>query len=112
VLADANDYHLARHLISGPLSRQLGGGLSDPARRFLQQIEQKFGSREFTSREAIQNTKASKRSVYGWLAELFDAGAARVVEAPKGPKPGVWQVVGWSDEAITSLPTAKELFPC
>jgi hypothetical protein len=113
VLADRHDYEIARRLVTGPLSRQLGGNLSDPARRFFDKLAPLFGDAQFTAAEAVAKTKAGKRSAYGWLSELNDAGVVKIVESQHGPKPAVWQIIGSADDVQgpTILPPAEQVFP-
>lgn len=98
VLANQDDYQLARSLMVAPLSRQLGGGLSDPARRFAESIYPIIGQREFTVRDARKQSKGSERAVRGWLAELLEAGLAQVVTPASGPRAASWQIVTTPDE--------------
>lgn len=69
LLAEADDYQLARYLLLKPLGRLLGGRLSDPALRFYGRLQGWFGPQEvFTTRQAARAETASKSAVYGWPA--------------------------------------------
>jgi len=113
ILADANDYQLARRLLSGPLARQLGGGLSEPAKRFLVRLSPVVKSEPFTTRDIRKHLKDASRSVSGWLTELADLGAANVIEPQHGPKPAIWKLVGTLDDLVVGdmLPPMSVLFP-
>jgi hypothetical protein len=112
VLADPSDYHLTRHLLAGPLARQLGGGLSDPAKRFFDRLAPKVGNGTFSTKDARQHVHGSRASVYGWLSELAEAGVMQMVEAQRGPRPASWQIVGPIEGAVPKLlPATEELFP-
>jgi hypothetical protein len=53
LLAAADDYQLARHLLGLPMARQLGGRISEPAMRFLERLREWFGAAEiFTTPDA------------------------------------------------------------
>jgi hypothetical protein len=112
VLADANDYHLARWLLRGPLARQLGGALSDPAKRFIERLQPVFGNEAFSPRAVREHIKGCRSSIYGWLNELAEAGLAKVVEPPRGPNPAIWQFTGTAADVAdhSMLPSTEELF--
>ena len=73
LIATAEDYQIARHLLLKPMARLLGNGLSEPARRFFDRL-QAWASGTFTSAEAKKRERNSKSSVHGWLNELHEAG--------------------------------------
>jgi len=53
LVAEPNDYQLARYLLLNPLGRLLGGRLSDPAARFHTRLRERFvGGATFTRRDA------------------------------------------------------------
>lgn len=114
LLADFGDYILAHHLLAGPLSRSLGGRLSDAAVRFhVRLIGYVKQGQAFTSRDIVAHERgtASKRAVYGWLSELHDAGLIDLIEAGRGPKPATWKLTGLDPDQATGnpLPTPAEL---
>ncbi len=93
LLAAADDYQLARHLLGLPMARQLGGRISEPAMRFLERLREWFGAEEiFTTPVAKRKESRSKSSVYGWLAELHDAGMVDKVEAQRGNRAAQWRL--------------------
>jgi len=110
LVAEADDYRLARHLLLNPLGRLLGGRLSDPAARFYGRLRERVAVEQtFTSREAKRDETASRRSVYGWINELHDAGRVELVEVSRGNKPSTWRLA----EAETDrpvLPTEAQVF--
>jgi len=91
--------------------KQHGGGLSDPARRFLERLQQRV-SGTFTSSEAKERETGSKSSVYGWLHELHEAGFLELVDARRGSAPAKWEFAGKTpdDAEITILPTVEQAF--
>ena len=114
LIASADDYQLARHLLAKPFGRLLGGRLSDPARRFLERLQQWYSlGSVFTAREAVRQEKASKSSVYGWVAELHDAGLLTQAEPGRGRAAAKWQLSAEGLEAEDSalLPRCETLFP-
>lgn len=112
--AEPDDYQLARHLLARPMERLLGGRLSDPARRFLDRLREWFAPEEpFSKREVVQHETGSRSSVYGWLAELADAGAVELVEEQRGRLPAKWKLGQGSGDADEGgmLPTLEQVFP-
>jgi hypothetical protein len=93
LLASADDYQLARHLLGLPMARQLGGRISEPAARFLGRLRGWFEPEEtFTSRDAKAKESQARSSVYGWLAELHEAGAVDKVAVQRGNQPAQWRL--------------------
>jgi hypothetical protein len=93
LLAAADDYQLARHLLGLPMARQLGGRISEPAMRFLERRRGWFASEQtFTTRDVKEKESQSKSSVYGWLAELHDGGMVDRVEEGRGNKAAQWRL--------------------
>jgi hypothetical protein len=93
LLAAADDYKLARHLLGLPMARQLGGHISDPATRFLERLREWFGPEEtFTTRDAKGKESRSSSSVYGWLGELHEGGMVDRVEAQRGNRAAQWRL--------------------
>jgi len=107
-----DDYQLAQHLLARPFARQLGGGLSDPARRYFERLEA-WVSGEFTTRDARKKDSASGRAVTGWLSELADVDVVDQLEPHKGSKPARWKLTGVapSDAAgdCPTLPTVEDV---
>jgi hypothetical protein len=111
LLANATDYQIARRLIAKPFALSLGGGVSDSARRFFQSLK-KWANREFTSAEAKRKGSAGKSSVYGWLSELHEAGAIKLVEARRGRTPARWKLTGSEPEPTAAIiPPIEDIFP-
>jgi hypothetical protein len=112
LVATAEDYHLARRLMTKPLSRLLSGKVSDPARRFYDRLSN-WVRGEFTSKEAKSHETGSKSAVYGWLTELYEAGIIEMVEAPRGRSPARWRLTSTVPEDALSfgLPTVEDVFP-
>ncbi len=112
LVAEPDDYQIAQHLLAKPLGRLLGGRLSDPAARFLERLRGWVASGDsFTGREAAREETASRRSVYGWLSELHDAGRVEQVEAARGSRAAVWRLADGGTEAdCPILPTKEQIF--
>jgi len=105
------DYQIARRLAAKPFARSVGGGVSDAARRLFDRM-QSWASGEFTSKDVVDHGEASKSSVYGWIAELYTAGALEQTEAPRGRSPARWRLTGRTpDVGESSLPTVEDVFP-
>src|SRR5262249_50880134 len=95
-----------------PMARLLGDKVSDPARRFYDRLA-KWATGEFTTSEAKGRETSSKSAVYGWLAELHDAGLLEMVEAPPGRTPARWKLTGneLNDGGPVGLPRVEDVFP-
>lgn len=90
--ATTDDYEIARHLLAGPLSRLLGGRISDPAQRFRERLSKRFKPEQpFTTTEASKRD-AQQRTVSGWLGELCGADMVSQVAEHRGSKPAVWKI--------------------
>jgi hypothetical protein len=114
LVAEADDYQIARHLLLKPLGRLLGGRLSDQVRRFYERLREWFPAEEtFTTREAARQETASRASVYGWIGELWDAGRLEQVEEGRGRKPAKWRLTaeGLEPEEAVLLPAVEKVFP-
>ena len=113
LVAEADDYALARHLLAGPMARQLGGRVSEPAARFLGRLKEWFGDGTFSKPEAKRREKGSQSSVYGWVSELVGAGLVEQVKAQRGNQAARYRV---SDDApdpdaLAVLPPVEKVFP-
>jgi hypothetical protein len=112
LLATLEDYQLAHHLLSKPLGRQLGGGLSDPASRFFNRMKQWTGADAFTTTEAKSRETSSKSAVHAWLAELYEAGVIEQTEPPRGRSAARWRLISESPHPTgTALPAVERVFP-
>ena len=112
LLADIGDYQLARHLLVGPMARQLGGCVSEPARRFLERLLEWFGSATFTTTEARKRETGSRTAAYGWLIELAAGGLVEQLSESRGSKPPTWKVAdndGGHDAAEGVLPPVEKV---
>jgi hypothetical protein len=109
--ATADDYQIVCHLLAKPLTRALGGGVSEPARRFHDRLLERWKASEtFTTRDAYKSESVSERAVRGWLSELHRAGAIELVETAKGNRSTTWKVIAKSYDAAGSvLPELQEL---
>ncbi|MCL4205539.1 MAG: hypothetical protein KJ000_23910 [Pirellulaceae bacterium] len=116
IIATADDYQIARRLLAKPFSRQLGGGISDSAMRFMSRLSWPVGQ-EFTTSEAFDRVKKefSRRAVTGWLIELADVGVLQQVELGKGSRPAKWKRTGTDPDEVAvgrgAMPDVGELFP-
>jgi hypothetical protein len=116
LVATADDYQLARHLLAGPMSRLLGGRISESARRFYDRLAGRFAvDQKFTTTEAANSESVSRRAVTGYLVELCDVGAVAQIEAHKGNKPATWKMTAASlddnDNDCPELPALDDVFP-
>jgi len=112
LLADPDDYNLARHLLAVPIARQLGGRVSDGAVRFLDRLRAWFSAGdEFTTADAKKHETQSKSSVYGWVNELHDAGLLEKVAEHRGNSPAKYRLTAESadPDAAAVLPPVEKV---
>jgi hypothetical protein len=98
LLATADDYRVARHLLAGPMGRLLTGQLTDGGARYFERLTD-WAKSDFTTTEAVRKENFSDRMVRDWLRELQRHGAVKLVEEHRGTKPAVWRLTGDSPEA-------------
>ncbi len=114
LIATAEDYRRARHLLAKPMSRSLGRRLSDSAQRLCERL-QHGATGKFTTRDVIQREKATGRAIRGWLSEMHDAGVLEQAEPSRGNIPAKWRWGKVSLEEIDNdcpdLPTVDSVFP-
>jgi hypothetical protein len=117
LVAQPVDYHLARYLLLKPLARLLRDGISDPARRFYEALAKRWPYTagevaSFKTTDAKKLATSSKSAVYGWLADLHDAGAVELVEEGRGRKPATWRLTATppAEGAGLALPAVEVLF--
>jgi hypothetical protein len=109
VTAAFNDYAVAEQLARGPLGAA-ACGIGDGARKFLDQLREKFGEGEFTTTDAQKLGGASPRTLFGRLIELNGAGAIEQTAAPKGRVPAKWKLTGANPDAGDGvIPTVKQV---
>ena len=74
------------------MARQLGSSISDPAARFSTRLREWFGGAVFTTPTAKAKETRSKSSVYGWVAELHEAGLLTKQQRQRGSQAAEWQL--------------------
>ena len=113
LVAEADDYALARRLLAGAMARQLGGRISEPAARFLGRLREWFGDSEFTKPEAKRREEGSQSSVYGWVSDLVGAGLVEQVEAQRGNQAARYRLSADAPDpdALAVLPPVEGVFP-
>jgi hypothetical protein len=111
LLATAADYTNARLLLTGPLNRIVGTGVSEAALRFYERLKARVQQTEFTATDAVRHETVARSAVYGWLRELHEAGLVDQLTPAVGKKPAFWQVSQRSVETTTAwLPTEAAVF--
>jgi hypothetical protein len=127
VIATRADYELAARLLGGPMSRLLGGAVSEPARRFWERLKGWFppgpadspftagpaAGCQFTAADAATREDTSRAAVYGWIGELYRCGALVQVEQARGRHAAVWRLAAADLELAAGavLPAVAEVFP-
>ncbi len=105
IVAEVDDYAVARHVFGHAIERSLGLVLSNGARRFLRRLHDRYLYGDFTSVDAVHDDGFEKSQVYGWLAELFEHGLTEKVEdggwSNSGRKPTVWRLAQDAGKLVT-----------
>ena len=110
--ATIDDYRIARRLLAGPMSRAIGGALTNAAAKLGERLRQAYGTDIFNTTQALQDDKIikSRGKMSEYLTTLLTAGVVELVELGRGNKPSKWQVVGDPPTAeATWLPEADAL---
>jgi hypothetical protein len=112
VIANRVDYRAAAVLLAEPMDRLLGGGISEPARRFADRLQGWFEDQTFTARQAKARETTSRTSVQGWLNELHAVGLVERVAEAQGSQAAKWRHTGQDagQDAAGVLPTDEDVF--
>jgi hypothetical protein len=112
VIADRADYAVAVCLLTGAMRRLLGGGISEPARRFAERLGGWFGTSTFTIQAAAKKETTSRRSCYVWVGELREAGVVERVTEAAGNTAATYRLTELDPNKATAytLPAADEVF--
>jgi hypothetical protein len=112
VIAERTDYEIAALLLTGAMRRLLGVGISEPAKRFSDRLRGWFPTETFTASQAAKQEVCSRRSVYGWISELVDAGAVEMVSEKVGRTAATYRLTTLDPHTATaySLPPTDEVF--
>src|SRR5262249_43827571 len=98
-------------LVAGALGRLLGSGVSEPAGRFAERLAEWFkGGSTFTVRGAAKREENCRRSVYGWVRELCDAGVLERVTEAIGKTAATCRLSGVGPDKTAGLPDPKTVF--
>jgi hypothetical protein len=93
IVATGDDYEIVYKLVSGPMSRLLGSGLSQATRRFFRRLKRWAKDNTFATSEARRRERHSKASVCEWLRDLEQNGIVGVVEQARGNRPTRWRIL-------------------
>ena len=113
VVAQPEDYWLARLLLQEVLARSLGHKAADALKRFAKRLRDLTG--EHTARELAQRMNISERTVREHLHSLLEQGAIEQTHLARGPNPAQWlihddiQVREQSDALLPSVETVCEV---
>ena len=111
IIAELDDYGIARDVFGHAIERSLGLVLSDGARRFLHRLKSRYSFESFKGSEAERDDSFGKSQVYGWLSELADQGLIIKVEdcgySQHGRTAAVWRIVQGAYDAIATEDTAE-----
>lgn len=90
IIAQAEDYWLARLVLDEAMSRTLGRKSADALRRFVERIKQHTG--EFTAKEIAKLLNTSDRTVREHLQTLAEMGLVKQTREGRGQSPALWLI--------------------
>ncbi len=115
LVAQPEDYWLARTLLSEVFARSLGQQPADGLRRFVEQLRDLQISGEYTAKELAKPCGRSERTVREYLQELLKLSRIEQTQAARGQLPARWLIradVGLDDEAADFLPAVADVCEC
>ena len=90
IVAQAEDYFLARLLLDEVFGQSLGRKASEALKRFVARLRKLTG--EHTAKELAQAMNMSERTVREHLAELLERGLVTQSTPARGPIPAGWMI--------------------
>ena len=90
IVAQPEDYWLARMLLQEVLARSLGHKAADALKRFVKRLRNVTG--EHTAKELTQRMNISERTVREHLHALLEQGAIEQTVPARGPIPAKWLI--------------------
>jgi hypothetical protein len=106
LIATADDYAIAKRILTHPLGESLGVKASAAA--FYKKLADRYQSKGFSTAEVQKFDPAGERTIRTWLAQLAEHGCVEQVEPGKGPKPATWILNGKTPEE-TVLPEPEAI---
>lgn len=110
IIAVAEDYSIARGLLSESLAGSLCGKPAAALRRFVGELKRLTG--ELTTKEIAKQLKTSERTTRERLNELHAAGQIEQTQAPRGPTPARWRIennIRLPDDTVDLLPSVADV---
>ena len=110
IIAQAEDYWLARFLLKEVLARSLGHQAAEALKRFAKRLRNFTG--EHTAKELSQAMKISERTVRENLNALLEQGAIEQTSPGRGPIPAKWLVradIELREPDNNPLPSVKDV---
>jgi DNA primase len=90
VIAQPEDYWLARQVLDEAMSRALGQKSADALRRFVERVKDHTG--EFTAKELAKLLNTSDRTVREHLQTLAELGLLKQMREGRGQIPAMWLI--------------------
>lgn len=115
IVAQPEDYWLARLLLRDVLARSLGQRPADALRRFVERLQQERLSGEYTGQEIAKRLHMNERTVREHLNELLKLNRIEQTQAPRGPIPARWLIraeIGLDDPGDELLPSVANVCGC
>jgi len=106
IVANKDDYELARSLLSEPLGRSLGGELSAAVVRFWNQLRN-LDLEIFTAPEVAKAIGINEHTARDHLHLLHEEGVVELIEQNRGRVPSKWDM----DRDATLSHTDRSLLP-
>lgn len=115
VVAQPEDYWLARILLAGAFARSLEQQPGDGLRRFVEQLRERQLSGIYTAHEIAKVCRRSDRTVREYLQELLTRNKVEQTQAARGQSPAHWCIpadLTLEEDFTTFLPSVGEVCGC
>lgn len=115
IVAQPEDYWLARLLLGDVLARSLGQQPADALRRFVERLGNVGLSGDYSTQELAKALTLSERTVREHLNELLKLGHIEQTQTPRGPIPARWLIradLGLDAPADELLPAVEAVCEC
>src|SRR5262249_47966439 len=109
IQASIDDYVLIHRLLSDPVARLIGTGVTPAALRFFKRLES-YNLGGFTIDMVKKKDPASRVSIRNWVVELRDVGSVELQEAGRGTRASVYGLTGKQPDAACILPKPGEIY--
>ena len=92
IVAELQDYEIAREVFGNAIGRSMGADMSKPARRTLNKATaQIIGTFNASDIIALDGVGVGDSAIYGYISEWRSAGAVKIIEEGKGSSSALYE---------------------